>query len=196
MFRRTNTGNMPRNCGHTDGASKHNFIRQSIWRLNKNLSSKCALFSVSDGCLLKLKKYSGSVHKVMNFSEKIRQQSSVLFVPLVIGVMLVMSVSVSVSKSPSCKFDLLLHIFLLVVYKIFKDSVCYFIFHRNTYFHCAGALTEENLLFLEAWRTIDRAYVDKSFNGQSWFRYREDALRNEPMNTREQTCMDSNLIII
>ncbi|KAJ0612479.1 putative processing peptidase [Helianthus annuus] len=49
------------------------------------------------------------------------------------------------------------------------------------------ALTEENLLFLEAWRTIDRAYVDKSFNGQSWFRYRENALRNEPMNNREQT---------
>ncbi|GLU08261.1 hypothetical protein SLE2022_251840 [Rubroshorea leprosula] len=49
------------------------------------------------------------------------------------------------------------------------------------------ALSEENLLFLEAWRTIDRAYIDKSFNGQSWFRYREDALRNEPMNTREET---------
>ncbi|KAJ4957131.1 hypothetical protein NE237_013914 [Protea cynaroides] len=49
------------------------------------------------------------------------------------------------------------------------------------------ALTEENLLFLEAWRTIDRAYVDKTFNGQSWFRYRENALRNEPMNTREET---------
>ncbi|KAJ4841888.1 hypothetical protein Tsubulata_014249 [Turnera subulata] len=42
-----------------------------------------------------------------------------------------------------------------------------------------GALSEENLLFLEAWRTIDRAY--------SWFRYRENALRNEPMNTREET---------
>ncbi|KAF5752437.1 hypothetical protein HS088_TW01G00346 [Tripterygium wilfordii] len=52
-----------------------------------------------------------------------------------------------------------------------------------------GALSEENLLFLEAWRTIDRAYVDKTFNGQSWFRYRENALRNEPMNTREETYM-------
>ncbi|CAN0904985.1 Carboxyl-terminal-processing peptidase 2, chloroplastic [Linum grandiflorum] len=51
----------------------------------------------------------------------------------------------------------------------------------------SNALTEENLLFLEAWRLIDRAYVDKTFNGQSWFRYREDALRNEPMNTREET---------
>ncbi|KAH0736811.1 hypothetical protein KY285_012518 [Solanum tuberosum] len=49
------------------------------------------------------------------------------------------------------------------------------------------ALTEENLIFLEAWRTIDRAYIDKTFNGQSWFRYREDALRNEPMNTRQET---------
>ncbi|XP_004495252.1 carboxyl-terminal-processing peptidase 2, chloroplastic isoform X1 [Cicer arietinum] len=49
------------------------------------------------------------------------------------------------------------------------------------------ALTEENLLFLEAWRTIDRAYIDKSFNGQSWFRYRENALGNEPMNNREET---------
>lgn len=53
----------------------------------------------------------------------------------------------------------------------------------------AGSLSEENRLFLEAWRTLDRAYVDKTFNGQSWFRYRENALRNEPMNTREETCM-------
>ncbi|CAI9117991.1 OLC1v1019490C5 [Oldenlandia corymbosa var. corymbosa] len=51
----------------------------------------------------------------------------------------------------------------------------------------AWALTEENLLFLEAWRTIDRAYVDKTFNGQSWFRYRENALRNEPMTSRAET---------
>lgn len=56
-----------------------------------------------------------------------------------------------------------------------------------------GALTEENLLFLEAWRTIDRAYVDKTFNGQSWFRYRENALRNEPMISRAETCMDFSL---
>jgi carboxyl-terminal processing protease len=55
----------------------------------------------------------------------------------------------------------------------------------------ASALTEENLLFLEAWRAVDRAYYDKSFNGQSWFRYRENALRTEPMNTREETCMAS-----
>jgi hypothetical protein len=32
------------------------------------------------------------------------------------------------------------------------------------------AVTNEQLLFLEAWRAVDRAYVDKSFNGQSWFK--------------------------
>ncbi|RHN80231.1 putative processing peptidase [Medicago truncatula] len=80
------------------------------------------------------------------------KHASLLFVRLVAGVMLVVSVSLA-SNNPS------------------------------------WALTEENLLFLEAWRTIDRAYIDKSFNGQSWFRYRENALRNEPMNNREETYM-------
>ena len=34
----------------------------------------------------------------------------------------------------------------------------------------ASAVTTEQLLFLEAWRAVDRAYVDKGFNGQAWFR--------------------------
>ncbi|XP_074269087.1 carboxyl-terminal-processing peptidase 2, chloroplastic-like [Silene latifolia] len=75
------------------------------------------------------------------------------FVRFLVGVMLVMSVSLATTQTPSL------------------------------------ALSEENRLFLEAWRTIDRAYVDKTFNGQSWFRYRENALRLDPMNTRQQTYM-------
>lgn len=39
------------------------------------------------------------------------------------------------------------------------------------------AVTSEQLLFLEAWRAVDRAYVDKDFNGQSWFRTREQYLK-------------------
>ncbi|KAB1219385.1 C-terminal processing peptidase, chloroplastic [Morella rubra] len=144
---------MLRHCGNTDGASNHNSLLQSTWRFNKIVSSKCGLFSISYGCLLKLGRHFGSLPKRVNYLGKSRQHTSVLFVPLVVGVMLLMSVSVAVTKSPS------------------------------------WALTEENLLFLEAWRTIDRAYVDKTFNGQSWFRYRENALQNEPMNTREQTYM-------
>lgn len=51
----------------------------------------------------------------------------------------------------------------------------------------ASAITENQLLFLEAWRAVDRAYVDKTFNGQSWFRYREAAVKKTPMDTREET---------
>ena len=34
----------------------------------------------------------------------------------------------------------------------------------------AAAVTNEQLLYLEAWRAVDRAYVDKTFNGTSWFK--------------------------
>jgi carboxyl-terminal processing protease len=40
---------------------------------------------------------------------------------------------------------------------------------------------------LQAWRAVDRAYVDKNFNGQSWFRVREMYLKKENMRTREET---------
>ncbi|XP_061337502.1 carboxyl-terminal-processing peptidase 2, chloroplastic isoform X4 [Gastrolobium bilobum] len=112
---------------------------------------QCSLFPSSWGFHARRRKCN-SFLRLKDYSVNLRQHASVLFVRLVAGVMLVMSVSLASSK-PS------------------------------------WALSEENLLFLEAWRTIDRAYIDKSFNGQSWFRYREDALRNEPMNNREETYM-------
>ncbi len=34
----------------------------------------------------------------------------------------------------------------------------------------AHAITTEQLLYLEAWRAVDRAYYDKSFNNQNWFK--------------------------
>lgn len=51
----------------------------------------------------------------------------------------------------------------------------------------AHAVTNEQLLYLEAWRAVDRAYVDKTFNGQSWFRVRENTLKKKKLTTREDT---------
>ncbi|GBF95448.1 carboxyl-terminal-processing peptidase chloroplastic [Raphidocelis subcapitata] len=51
----------------------------------------------------------------------------------------------------------------------------------------AAAVTAEQLFFLEAWRAVDKAYVDKQFNGQSWFRVKEDYLKRVPMSNRGQT---------
>lgn len=123
---------------------------QQLWKIQR-LSSQSWLLLLNYGTV-KYGECAICLHKAINW-QKFRNNFSVLFIQLTIGVMLVMSLSVAVSKTPS------------------------------------WALTEENLLFLEAWRTIDRAYYDKTFNGQSWFHYRENALRNEPMDTREETYM-------
>lgn len=92
LCKRTNARNKLRNCSNTDGTSKHYFLLQSISRLYG---------------LFKLRRYSGTLQKVIDCSEKIRRHVSVLSVHLLVGVVLVMSLSVSVSKSPSCKFSLL-----------------------------------------------------------------------------------------
>ena len=50
-----------------------------------------------------------------------------------------------------------------------------------------AAITDNQLLFLEAWRAVDRAYVDKTFNGQTWFRYREQAVKTTRMDSKQDT---------
>lgn len=58
-----------------------------------------------------------------------------------------------------------------------------------TFFYSATpaiALTNEQRLVAEAWRLVDRAYVDDSFNHQNWWLVRQKALK-QPLNDREQT---------
>ena len=40
---------------------------------------------------------------------------------------------------------------------------------------------------LQAWRAVDKAYVDKSFNGNTWFRVKEQYLKNEKMTDTQET---------
>ena len=51
----------------------------------------------------------------------------------------------------------------------------------------SDAITANNLLFLEAWRAVDKAYVDKTFNGVSWFKYREETVKRTPMDSTDET---------
>ncbi|KAK6645836.1 hypothetical protein PHAVU_L001972 [Phaseolus vulgaris] len=135
--------------GYRNRDSRREFSVGVVSRISSICYPQCSYFPSSWGFFSK-RTNCNSLLRLKDCSENIRQHASILFVRLVTGVMLAMSVSLA-SSEPS------------------------------------WGLSEENLLFLEAWRTIDRAYIDKSFNGQSWFRYREDALRNEPMNNREET---------
>ena len=48
----------------------------------------------------------------------------------------------------------------------------------------ADALSPQRQLVAEAWRIVNRAYVDENFNGQNWWRLREQYLRRR-MDTME-----------
>lgn len=50
-----------------------------------------------------------------------------------------------------------------------------------------AALTAENLLYLEAWRAVDRAYVDAPKLGSSWRQERDRTLKQARMATRDDT---------
>ncbi len=50
----------------------------------------------------------------------------------------------------------------------------------------AQALTEDQKIFNEAWRAVSRAYLDESFNGQNWWKLREQALK-KPFRDRAAT---------
>ncbi|HAN73978.1 MAG TPA: carboxyl-terminal protease [Planktothrix sp. UBA8407] len=48
------------------------------------------------------------------------------------------------------------------------------------------ALTEDQKIFSESWRIINRSYVDESFNHQNWWYIREKMIR-QPFQNREDT---------
>ena len=48
------------------------------------------------------------------------------------------------------------------------------------------ALTEDQKIFSESWRIINRAYIDESFNHQNWWSIREKLMR-QPFKDREDT---------
>ena len=50
----------------------------------------------------------------------------------------------------------------------------------------ANAFTQEQKLFLESWRIVNRAYVDESFNGENWWFTREKFIK-KPMRNRQET---------
>ncbi|MDJ1178619.1 S41 family peptidase [Roseofilum sp. BLCC_M91] len=50
----------------------------------------------------------------------------------------------------------------------------------------AYALTQEQKLYNEVWRIVNRSYLDETFNHQNWWFVRQKALK-KPLRTREQT---------
>lgn len=51
--------------------------------------------------------------------------------------------------------------------------------------HYANALSEAQKLVAEAWRVVDQAYVDKTYNGHDWFGERQRAVKRAYASTDE-----------
>ena len=51
----------------------------------------------------------------------------------------------------------------------------------------ASAITENQMLYLEAWRAVDKAFVDKTFNGVNWFKLRESGLKSANLDDTDST---------
>ena len=63
----------------------------------------------------------------------------------------------------------------------------------------ANALTEENLIYLEAWRAVYQAYFDGTYNGNNWFKLKDKTLKDYGgMATRNDTyaAIESNLSVL
>lgn len=52
----------------------------------------------------------------------------------------------------------------------------------------AYALTQEQKLYNEVWRIVNRSYLDETFNHQNWWFVRQKALK-KPLRSREETYM-------
>ncbi len=48
-----------------------------------------------------------------------------------------------------------------------------------------GSFTDEQRFIAEAWRVVDNAYIDRTFNHQNWFQMRQDALKKKYKNMNE-----------
>lgn len=72
------------------------------------------------------------------------------------------------------------------VFQIVILFVLQFALVLGTWAGPAEALTPEQQLLSEAWRIVNRSYVDDSFNNHNWWSIREQAVK-APLNDREQT---------
>lgn len=77
-----------------------------------------------------------------------------------------------------------------VMVKRFFGVVCFLVLYLaialGGWISPAYALTQEQKLYNEVWRIVNRSYLDETFNHQNWWFVRQKALK-KPLRTREET---------
>lgn len=57
-----------------------------------------------------------------------------------------------------------------------------------------GSLSSEQKSVAEAWRVVDGTFLDRTFNGQDWFKLRQDAVKKKYKNVDEARAAVSELV--
>jgi carboxyl-terminal processing protease len=57
-----------------------------------------------------------------------------------------------------------------------------------------GSFTPEQKMVAEAWRTIDSTYLDRTFNGQDWFKIRQELIKKKYKSMDEARSEVSNMM--
>lgn len=94
LYIRTDAVNCCRSCCNSDGPYKRKLSFRNVCRLNKSFSSQGGWLGV---------KHNVTLGNVINYSEKVKEHVSSVFVQFVVAAFLVTSASVGVSEPPSCK---------------------------------------------------------------------------------------------
>ena len=102
---RTDWSVKARNGYDGDGALKQTFLVQPFCSLSRNFSAKFGSFLLSYRCVPVLSKRNSGPNKKINYSGEIGQKLYVPFVRVAVAVMLVMSLSVAITRSPSSELS-------------------------------------------------------------------------------------------
>jgi C-terminal processing protease CtpA/Prc len=57
-----------------------------------------------------------------------------------------------------------------------------------------ASFSDEQRFVAEAWRTVDNAYIDRTFNHQDWFKLRQDAIKKKYKNMAEAQTEVENIL--
>lgn len=85
-------------------SNRYKSFLQSLWWLDKRTVQHCSFFVLKTECSPRLRKLPISLQKTLRFAEIFNQFLPAFYLRLIIGVMIVMTLGATVTKSPSCKF--------------------------------------------------------------------------------------------
>lgn len=85
-------------------SNRYNNFLQSLWWLDKKFILHCNYIPLKTISSPRLKRFSSSLQIALRFTERFKNFRPAFSLHLIVGVMIVMTLGATVTKSPACKF--------------------------------------------------------------------------------------------